>query len=726
MVFARACVILAMCILPWTSAGAAQSATQPSLAPTRIDAADAPTIDGDISDPIWAEAAVADRFYQREPDPGAPATERTVLRVMYDDGNLYFAVHAYDATPENIVVRAMSRDGELDTGDFITIVLDPGSTRRDAYAFQVGPSGGRGDALYLNNAEDLPAWDAIWQARARRVADGWMAEIAIPFQSLSYDDAGGDWGFEFTRGIRHKNEEVRWSSTNPALEDTDVSQAGVLTGISGVRRGIGLDVQLYGVMRTERDWQAPQQKTSLAFTGGGNAFYKITPALTGTLTLHPDFSDAPLDLRQVNTSRFSLFFPETRDFFLQDAAAFEFGGLNFSGDNRETNNGRPFFSRNLGLVDGMPVGIVGGAKLSGEYGGFGIGALSVMTDRYASTDRQVLSALRMTRPVFGESRLGFILVDGDPTGAAKNTVAGADFQYRNSRLFGDSVLIADLFYERSFSDAIRDDDAFGATIDFPNEPWNGRLRFKEIGRDFNPALGFVNRSAIRFYEADAGYLFRFQDSLLRTLEIGAENTLFTDLNGRPESRESKISVDVQTDATDEFELGIADVFEDVPEAFDLPRGIIVPQGRYRWTNIEARFESSDGRALGVEIEVSCCGFYNGIAVETSIQFSYRPNAVFEIAPSYEGSFIDLPTGAVDIHVLAGEGIVNFTPDMQLALQVQYDNISENLGFLGRYRWEYQPGGELFIALGQSALIRRGGLIAQTTELSVRLGHTFRF
>ncbi|MSP94664.1 MAG: hypothetical protein EXR00_05290 [Alphaproteobacteria bacterium] len=721
--------LLAPAVLADNTASAAQSLgpnARPVAGAMRIEAASAPIIDADLSDSAWAGATVIDQLRQREPDPGAPATERTVLRVMYDANNIYFSVYAYDSAPGEIAVRTIARDGRIDTGDSITIMLDPGLTRRNAYAFTVGPTGARGDSLLLNNAEELDEWDAIWNARARRVADGWVAEVAIPFRSLSYDSAGSDWGFEFSRDIRHKNEEVRWSSTNPALEGSDISQSGTLTGITNIEPGIGLDVQVYGKIGARNDWHLPGSDTGLDGTFGGNAFYKITPALTGTLTINPDFSDAPLDLRQVNTSRFSLFFPETRDFFLHDAASFEFGGQSFAGENRDTNNGRPFFSRNIGLVNGAPVSIIAGGKLSGEYGGFNIGALSVLTDRTPFTDQQVLSTLRVTRPVLAESRLGFILTHGDPTGASENSIAGLDFQYRNSNFLGDAVLIADAFYQRSFSNLWGDDDSFGTSVSFPNEPWIGDIGFKEIGRNFDPALGFVNRTAIRLYEAQADYRFRFQGSFLRNIDIGTENKVFTDLHDRLESRENEFGIDFQTRADDELEISVTNYFENIPEPFDLPNNIFVLPRKYQWTNIGLQFESSDARPLAIEAEISCCSFYNGQAVEAAVSVSYRPNAFFEFVPGWEGSFIDLPQGSVDIHVVTVDSVVNFTPEMQLAVQAQFDNISRDLGFLARYRWEYQPGSELFVALGQSAVLPRSRFVVQTTQFSVRLGHTFRF
>ncbi len=289
-----------------------------SITAVRIDTTEAPAIDADLSDAAWEKAAVIDEFTQRSPNPYEPATERTVVRILYDANNLYFAFYNYDSAPDQIVVRNKQRDGFVYTSDSVMIFLDPGQTRRNAYNFEIGASGGRTDQLELNNTEELREWDTIFEARARIVQDGWVAEFAIPFKSLSYEATQTTWGFDVARRIYHKNERVHWSGFNPALDFTDVSQSGDLVGIENVSQGIGLDVQIHGAPRLKQDSQLGASDEGLSMTLGGNAFYKVTPALTNTLTVNPDFSDAPLDIRQVNTTRFSLFTPETRDFFLQD------------------------------------------------------------------------------------------------------------------------------------------------------------------------------------------------------------------------------------------------------------------------------------------------------------------------------------------------------------------------------------------------------------------------
>ena len=703
--------------------------TRPSIRAVRIATADAPVIDGDLSDEAWAKAAVIDDFRQRSPNPYEPGTERTVVRILYDENSLYFSFYNYDSTPDQIVARNMQRDGQAFTSDSVMIFLDPGQTRRNAYNFEITAAGGRSDQLELNNTEELTEWDTIFDARARIVRDGWVAEFAIPFKSLSYEADATTWGFDVARRIYHKNERVHWSGINPALNFTDVSQTGDLVGIENVSQGIGLDVQLYGAPRLKYDWQVDRAGADSSVTAGGNAFYKVTPSLTNTLTINPDFSDAPLDIRQVNTTRFSLFTPETRDFFLQDVAAFEFGGRSFGRNSadRSSNNGRPFFSRNIGLVQGRQVSLPVGDKLSGRFAGFDVGAFSVLTDKTPTgRDGQLLSVARATHPVLTESKFGFIATNGDPTGLTDNRVAGADFQYRTSTLFGNKVLQADMLHMRSFSSAAGNDDSSAVSLNFPNEPWSGDFLFKQIGSDFTPALGFVNRTAIRQYVGTVTRLNRYRNSYLNTLEFGANVEFVTDLHNLLESRAGDVLVRARSRAGDQITLRLVNSFENVPVSFFLPRDVPVRMGTYDWTNVNVAVRSFNGRLLTLQGDVTCCRFYDGDAVVTRVNLIFRPSTHFEINVGHEANAIDLPTGAVDIHLATADGVVNFTPVMQIALQAQYDNISENLAFSGRYRWEYHPGNELFVGVGQSALISNGGFIGQMTQATIRLGHTFRF
>jgi hypothetical protein len=695
---------------------------QPTAPATRIEAAQAPEIDGDIAEAVWAQAPAIDEFYQLEPQEGAPGSERTIVRILYDEDNLYFAIHALDREPDKVTASVKARDGNLSQDDLFRIYLDPYMSRRDGYVFEVNPLGARADALVQNNTSFLIEWNTIWDAKARRTSDGWMAEVAIPFRSISYDAAKADWGFDLFRLIRRKGERIRWSQIRNQLPSVDISHSGTLAGVSGAAQGLGLDLKLFASLRYKHEW-APPREHDLRFEPSGNATYKITPALTGTLTFNTDFSDTPLDERRVNTGRFGLFFPETRDFFLQDAAVFEFGGNNLA----EQVNGRPFFSRNIGLVEGVPVDIVAGGKVSGQLGSLGIGGLIVAAEGTDQYDGQILSAARITQPVLGQSELGIVFTNGDPTGLTENTVGGVDFQYRNSTWFNGDTVKADFFYERSFSDVFGDDDSFGAFLSYPNLPYSARFQFKEVGENFYPALGFVNRPGIRLYDGNFFWQPRPKDSWVRWYETGTWYHFTTDLNDRLESRENGYWFGLMTQETDLGFVNLFNLFEDVRAPFFLPRNVLVPADKYTWTNVSLYFESAIGRPLSAVAEIECCSYFNGDLLRTFVSVSWRPDTSWEIGGQHAFYNITLPTGDVEIQIYALNITLNFTPDMQLRIQTQYDNISEAFGMSARYRWEFLPGSELFVALGESGELLNGAHYrSSTTQASVRVGHLMRF
>lgn len=712
---------------------------RPLAQAARIAQGQAPTIDADLSDPVWEKATILTDFRQREPNPRAAPTERTVLRLMYDDDNFYFSVYAYDSQPDLVIVRSMSRDGEMNQGDHIEITLDPGFTLRNAYTFRIGPSGGRWDGLRLNNVLELPEWNTVWQASARQVPDGWVAEIVIPFRSIAYVPGQTNWGFDFTRMIRRKTEIVRWSSFNPALPLNDVSEAGTLTDVRDVNMGIGLDVVPFVVFRAKHDWSLPGDGAGITATMGGNAFYKITPGLTGTATLNTDFSDTPLDIRVVNTSRFSLFFPETRAFFLQDAGSFEFGGRAFRRTNadRENTNAMPFFSRTIGLADGRPTGLVGGGKISGQYGGLGIGALSVMSQSTPGIPGQVLSVARVTAPLLSQSRVGFIATNGDPTGRTENSLAGGDFQYRTDSLFTGKAFQTDAYYQRSFSSMAGQDASYGAGVYFPNEPFGVDANFKTVGQNFAPALGFVNRPAVRIYDGTLRYVWRYRGAgnFFRTIVLDTVNIITTNLDGRVDTRNQTLQVQFTTTTDHSLYVTVRNNFDRLLIPFTLPGSVHIPQGAYTWNSFNTHFQISRSRPVSFHMDTDCCDYYNGTMMRISPDLRIRPSEYLELNASYDGQFIRLPTGDVDIHVFTLDGQFNFTPNMQFAMQAQYDNISQRFGFLGRYRWEYRPGNEIFAALGQAATVPtfgQVGLLQQTpfrlqaTTFSIRFGNTLRF
>jgi len=694
---------------------------------TRIEAAEAPTIDGLLGDPVWAKAQVIDEFYQLDPDTGQPGSERTELRILYDQENLYVGIYNFDREAHLISATNRSRDGNLGVDDSVRIYLDPLNTRRNSYFFEVNAAGAKQEALIQNNTDFTKEWNTIWTAKVAIVDDGWIVEMAIPFRNFAYDPTKPDWVFELLRTIKRKGERIRWGMIGAATQFSDITRSGTLTGITDIDSGLGLDVQLFGSLRYRHDWPEPSRQTP-SFRLSGNAFYKITPQLTGTLTVNPDFSDAPLDIRQVNTTRFALFQPETRNFFLQDVATFEFGGRGFTSPNNynyPADNAQPFFSRNIGLANGLPVSIIAGTQLSGEFAGLGVGALSVVTNGTGDTKRsQVLNVARITAPI-GESKVGVIVTNGDPTGQSKNTVAGADFQYRDSDFLPGKIFQSDVYYQRSFSDTRGDDDSWGGALTFPNEPWGGEFHFKQVGTNFFPALGFVNRTGIRQYDGRAQY--RRRDLGFRWLDVATSWYVVTGLDNHIESRQNGLWIGFNNRSQDEYYLRVFNDFEDVPATFQIAGKVPVNPGRYTWTNLNGFVQTSNGRPISARMDVFCCSFYNGDYFKVDLKLDIRPNPLIQFMPGYTYTYISLPTGLVNIHLITSDIIFNFTPDMQLFTQLQYDNISEKFALSFRYRWEYEPGQELFVSVGQSAVIPgEPTFVPQSTQAGVRVGRTLRF
>lgn len=721
---------LALALALATSAPAwaapAMARAQPEAAAARIESAAAPRIDGDLADPSWSHATPIGEFSQVDPHPLEPATERTEVRFLYDDTHLYVGIYCHDSEPDAIVSTVRERDGMMPRDDFVRVIVDPQLSRRNGYAFEVNPEGARTDALVQNNGDFLVTWNMIWQARARRVADGWTAELALPFRGLSYPGDGGSWGLDVMRQVRRKSEMVRWAPAPAGVPDIDISLAGTLRGLAGLPGGGKLDLQVQGALRYGRDWGAADERRVLA-QPSATLYYKMTSALTATLTANTDFSDAPLDERRVNTGRFALFDPETRAFFLQDATTFAFGGMNLD----KEPNGSPFFSRRMGIVGAQATRLLGGAKLSGSAGPVSLGALSVRTHALGDVDAQQLTVARASATVLGESAVGVILTHGDPLGGGRNSVAGADFRFRDSDIGGGARLLVDGFAERSVADASTGtDSAWGLALSLPNEPWSLFASFKQIGSDFQPALGFVNRPGIRDVFTEIERTWRPRHGALQVIKTGVDHNVTAGIDGRLQTRSTTPYLNLNNAAGDELQLSVSSEYEFLARPFLLPGGVPVPAGEHAWWHAKAMVATSPARRLFVRWNVDCCRFFNGRILSNDIGLTWRPATLVDLSMHYVINDLRMPSGHEQIRIGQLTLNLNFTPDMQLRSQLQYDSVSDTLGALLRYRWEYAPGSEVFAALGEAARVTGAlpslGYHSSGSELLLRLGHRFQF
>ena len=504
---------------------------KPSAQPPPVDAeqktvriqrtAEPPTIDGDLSEELWVRAPPVADFHQVTPVEGDAPSERTEVYVLYDRDALYIGVRLFDAEPDLINARILRQGQAIGADDRFFVHLDPFNNRRSGYLFGVNPNGVRYDGIFEGVTQRQFDWDGIWQAAARVTPEGWVLEMAIPFKTLSFDPAATSWRMNFVRNIERKNEGMAWISRN---RNTDLSTMGDVTGISQIEQGRGLDVVPSVSVRDRR---------AIGTTAGESAtepsvdvFYKLTPQLNASLTVNTDFSATEVDDRQVNLTRFSLFFPEKRDFFLQDVDIFQFGRLQ--------QDGRPFFSRKLGIdAAGQPVPLDVGAKVSGRIGRFELGTLAVRQEAYENpyVAGETINATtafvgRVAANVLAESSVGMIVTDGDPSSNLDNSVVGVDFRYQNSQLIGGKSLEGDAWFQQSDSEhLVGDDTAIGLAVRVPsNTGLRGEFGLTRMEQNFYPALGFVRRTGIDQADLELGHTWRPASSAIRTVFSGVNAT----------------------------------------------------------------------------------------------------------------------------------------------------------------------------------------------------------
>ena len=396
-----------------------------------------PVLDGKLDDPAWRSAAVLVDLHEVDPDEYGPPSKSTRIHIGYDDHALYVAARMFEDGPEDINAFIMKQGAALDDDRF-ALMLDPFNKGRGGYIFELNAFGVRDDGLFQNTTDQNWDWTGIWQGHSRIDEQGWTAEMRIPFKTLSFDPGNDTWGVNFARYATRRQETMGWMSRN---RSQDPSSFGHAVGLQGISQGFGLDVVPGVALSRRRDLLLNDGAED--FEPSLDAFYRISPAVTAAVTVNTDFSGTAVDEVQVNLSRFGLFFPERRDFFLHDVDIFEFGRIGgvdqfddpSTFDRVDRENGRPFFSRKLGLSEsGEEVGINYGGKLTGRIGRWDFGVLNVRQDRFGAVDPSHLFVGRAAVKVLRESSLGVILTNGHPTANLDNTLAGADFRYLNTRL----------------------------------------------------------------------------------------------------------------------------------------------------------------------------------------------------------------------------------------------------------------------------------------------------
>ena len=704
-----------------------------SVRATRV--ASPPILDGRLDEAIWGQADSITDFHQIRPGDGTPPSERTEVYLVYTDDALYVGARMFDSDPDRIVAKIARHGQGLGTDDRLVVILDPYNTRRGGYRFETNLNGVRHDALYESVNAFQSEWTAVWDTASSVFENGWTAEVEIPFKSISFDRSINTWGFNFGRSIRRRGEEMVWVSRNRSYNP---SIMGLATGFADLDQGIGLDVVPSASVNQQRAYSP--SGTDSDFEPSLDAFYRVTPSLNASLTVNTDFSAAEVDDRQVNLTRFNLFFPEKRDFFLNDADLFEFGRIGNSGNSASTpsseNNARPFFSRRLGLSPaGAPVDLEYGGKLSGRVGRWNIGALAIRQDGFMGVDAGAAFVGRLSANVLEESSVGAIVTHGDPNSNRGNSLVGVDFRYLNTHLPGGRVLEAETWIQKSDTEGVAGNDAaFGLGIRVPtNEEWRGGLGYREIGASFNPALGFVSRTNVRDTTADVGYTHFTGGRVLQTLFAGVDVERISLLDGGLQSSVVLARLlEVRTNTAEQLNVHYSATEEVVLEPFtiyeDISRRVVVPPGRYSFGEMVLSTQTGGQRTFSGGVTYRAGDFYGGSRVNVGGQFAWKQSRHFALGLRYDLNDIDLPEGTFVTRLARFTTEVNFSSTLYWVNLIQYDNVSEVIGANLRLRWIPKAGQESLIVLNHRMQDRDkdNTFSSEVMDVSMRASYTFRF
>ena len=677
----------------------------------RLNEGEEVTLDGVLDEPVWSRAIPAADFVQQDPQNGGPATEKTEVRIAFDSEALYMGVTAYDSEPEKWLGYQRRRDEGLGGDDRFMWVIDTFLDGRTGYFFEMNPSGLMADALLGVNGQNRE-WDGIWNARHRRSEIGWVLEIVIPFRTLNFDPNNDTWGVNFQRTVRRKNEESLWMGWPRNQGLRRMSNTGLVSGIRDVTQGHGLDIKPYGVFTSQSSPGRGSSATVGDASAGLDLFYNLTPQLRANFTLNTDFAQTEVDQRQVNLTRYSLFFPEQRDFFLDGAIFFDFASP--SGNNNQGNNNQstfdverilPFFSRRIGLSSNSePQKVDFGTKLTGQMGGQDVCVLHVRTgdDNDAGVLGEDFTVVRLKRRMLQQSYFGALYTRRDPhtAGSGISHTAGIDGRLGTSSFLGDQNLEIDGWFLNTNRPGVSGgSSAFGASLNYPNDRWNGRVDAIEVQENFNPEVGFVTRNAYRRYTQTLDFAPRpANHAYIRQLTFSGAATVQTDLDNNMIQRVVEATpFQVNLHSQDNFGILASNRYEFLDEPFEITDDITLPTGAaYTFTRVRFWGQTANRRMFALNARYEVGDFYSGTRTERQANLSVRVRPGLFLTINGQWNRIELAEGSFSTRLYRFTGETQFSPFMALVNNIQYDSQSAVVGWQSRFRWILTPGNDLYV------------------------------
>jgi hypothetical protein len=737
-------VALVLCIGAAITGSAVQAADAPTSKIIQAVRTDTPPhIDGVLDDAVWQHAAIVEDLHEVSPNEFTETSEPSKFMVLYDQDAIYIAARLWESNPENVIAQVL-RKGDLSFGDdTITILLDPHNEGRSGYFFDLNPNGIRNEGLYTDVTAENWDWQGIWHGAAQKDSDGWRAEIEIPFKTLSFDPSNDTWGINFMRWRGLAGEWYGWVSHNNSV---DPSHSGKLQGLNGLNQGLGLDVVPGLRISESKDFTTSRSSTDVE--PSIDVFYKLTSALTAALTVNTDFSGTGADARQINLSRFSLFFPERRDFFLQDTDIFEFGRIgatenyfNTTLSGVDNQSGRAFFSRRIGLSEsGEAIDLDVGAKMTGRIGRWDIGVLDIQQASYTyldsagqlvSVESSNLFVGRGAARVLGESMLGVIVTNGDPRSNRDNSLFGVDFRYLNTRLKNGRTVQGAVWYQQTDTDGLSDDNAaYGVSLKMPGgDGFRGGVGFKELQANFNPALGFVNRTDVRDYTAEFGHIWRPESEKINAIYSGIDAQRIDTIAGELQTEVVTFrALEIESASSDFLNLQYITAQEQITDPFEISDGIFIPAGRYAFGYYCVGSGSGTHRSIAGELWFCDGEFYGGDSTSGTAQLIWRPSPHFRFRLIHDVNDIELPQGKFITRLSSIRADIAFTTTWSWENFVQYDNVSNSLGLNSILRWLPRAGREMVFVINREFqdYDQTRTFKSTSSDIAFKISYTFRY
>jgi hypothetical protein len=705
--------------------------------------------DGVLEEPFYRDVPPFGDFVQQEPHEGEPATEKTDVWVFFDREYLYVSARMYDSDPGRRVATEMRRDANnLYNNDHFGVSFDGFYDRRNGYGFAVNPQGGMLD-WSITNEQPNNNWNGVWDVKTGTFSGGWTVEIRFPFRSFRFREHGTIWGMNFRRRVIYKNEvsylaPVLAAWGRPAM--SKMSVAATVTGMEVPGKGRNIDVKPYalGSLLTDNTARPP-----VSNNGDGNigvdVKWGVRQTLVADLTVNTDFAQVEDDQQVVNLTRFSVLFPEKRDFFLEGADTFNFangsagtggtgggGGTQGSGQNTST---APtlFYSRRIGLNNGLEVPIRAGGRLLGRSGLWRYGVLNIQTAESddANAPSTNFAVVRVNRDFLRRSRVGAIITRRDPVAAARRGAGGPDnLAYGVDTLISPTNDISILGYAAKTDSPGRngDDTSYRGRFDWSADRYGLQAEHLSVGTDFNPEIGFLRRTAFKRSYGQARFSPRPDWRGIRKVFYQASVDYITDTRYRPESKEVQGSFQAELDNSDTFSIDVSRNYERLSNRFEVGKNLFVPAGEYEMTQSHATYTLGQQRPISGSITAARSGFYGGTLTELTWGGRVELSKVFYLEPTLSWNRVDVRQGEANSNLYSSRATYTLSTRMFVSALVQYQSRTDSVSSNARFRWEYLPGSELFVVYsdGRTTLNSTGYPDLQNRSLVVKVTRLLRW